>query len=563
MIEYTAQAVIVGGGATGVGILRDLSMRGISVILFELGDLAHGTSSRFHGLLHSGARYAVKDPASAAECAQENAILKKIAPNCIDDCGGWFVQTEDDDSVYTEKWLIKCQEAGISVREIPVAEAYAKEPLLKRKAVRIFEVPDAAVDGFKLVWANAKSAKRYGGEYKTYHQVERLLRDGDRIIGVSGRISGTGEGFVAHSNIVINAAGAWAPHLVGTVGISLEILCDKGALLAFNQRLFQRVINHLRQPGDGDIFVPHETITILGTTSEFVDSPEENRPTVDEVYKLLSQGEELLPEIQYHRVIRAFAGVRPLYQEEEDDRSEEKRASLANINKAVIENDVYVKAGDEVKVGDEGREVSRNFAIIDHKFEQGVEGLLSIAGGKFTTYRLMAEKASDWVACQLGNQTPCRTAIESLQPEISPDLYQQALKLLPWGAADKMLERLGSEAAIVLGEIQADPRKGQMLCECELVSVAEVQHAVIDKDAHCLSDVRRKTRLGMGTCQGAFCSYRAFPLLGQNREKYAPLREELRNFLNQRWKGIRPVLWGQQLRETELTRAIYSDLLRF
>ena len=75
MTKY--QVVIVGGGVTGAGILRDLSMRGISTLLLEQGDLAHGTSSRFHGLLHSGARYVVKDPESAVECIKENYILKK------------------------------------------------------------------------------------------------------------------------------------------------------------------------------------------------------------------------------------------------------------------------------------------------------------------------------------------------------------------------------------------------------------------------------------------------------------------------------------------------------
>ena len=155
MVDYKAEVIIIGGGATGVGLLRDLSMRGVTALLLEQGDLAHGTSSRFHGLLHSGARYAVKDPLSAAECALENSILKRIAPSCIVECGGWFVQMPEDDPEYTENWVQKCSEASIFVREISLREAYAQEPLLRQEALRVFEVPDAAVDGFKLVWANA------------------------------------------------------------------------------------------------------------------------------------------------------------------------------------------------------------------------------------------------------------------------------------------------------------------------------------------------------------------------------------------------------------------------
>ncbi len=531
MTEY--QVVIVGGGATGVGILRDLSMRGISALLLEQGDLAHGTSSRFHGLLHSGARYAVKDPVSAVECIDENVILKQIASHCLSDTGGWFVHSPEDDPGYVEQWIQGCAYARIPIREISLAEASLKEPLMSKNVLRVFEVPDATVDGFKLVWANAKSAKRYGGDYKTYHQVEKLILENKRIVGVAAKNLINGEELMVHCEVVVNASGAWASQIVSSIGISLEVLCDKGTLLAFNQRLFQRVVNRLHPPSDGDIFVPHETITILGTTSEIVASPQENLPTKEEIRTLMALGEKMLPTLTGHRVIRAFAGVRPLHQED----SEVPGAA------------------------EEGREVSRTFALIDHEVQDGVQGLVSIVGGKFTTYRLMAEKVADWVAKRLGNTVPCLTAKENLGPEIPESIRKQALRLLPCAAAEKMLERLGTDAAKVLAEIQSDPRKGQMLCECEMVSFAEVEKLASDEDTHHLADIRRRTRLGMGTCQGAFCTYRALPLLWQEKGKYDSLQDELKRFINQRWKGIRPVLWGQQLRETELTRAIYTNIL--
>ena len=532
MADY--EVVIVGGGATGVGILRDLSMRGISALLLEQGDLAHGTSSRFHGLLHSGARYAVKDPVSAAECIEENLILKKIAGSCISDTGGWFVQNSEDDPAFVEQWIKGCAQAHIPIREISLSEAFEKEPLLGKGVMRVFEVPDAAVDGFKLVWANAKSAKRHGGHYKTYHQVERLLSENRRITGVVARNLLNGEETTITCKIVVNAAGAWASQIAASAGISLDVICDKGTLLAFNQRLFQRVINRLHKPGDGDIFVPHETITILGTTSEIVDSPQENTPLTEEVKKLLAIAEETLPEIKQYRVIRAFSGVRPLHREDSDVPG----------------------------AAEEGREVSRTFALLDHELQDGFFGLVSIVGGKFTTYRLMAEKVSDWVAQKLGNNVPCRTAAEQLMPEVSETLREKALRLLPCAAAEKMMDRLGEDLESVLAEIERSPAKGQMLCECEMVSVAEVEKVAADQDTHHLADIRRKTRLGMGTCQGAFCTYRALPLLWQDKGKYDPLEDELKHFINQRWKGIHPVLWGQQLRETELTRAVYSSILQ-
>lgn len=532
---YEADVVIVGGGATGVGTLRDLSLRGIQALLIEQGDLAHGTSSRFHGLLHSGARYAVKDPVSAAECIQENAILKRIAPNCVVSTGGWFVQTPGDDDRYVKDWLQGCRDANIPVREVSLQEALEQEPYLARDVVRVFEVPDAAVDGFKLVWENAKAAQRRGGRFLTYHQVEKVLRNGERVAGVSGKNLLTGEEFRAESRLVLNATGAWAGSLAATAGATLDVVCDKGTLLAFNQRLFRRVINRLRAPSDGDIFVPHETITILGTTSQRVTSPLENQVTDQEAQSLMKLGETLLPGTAGKRVIRAFAGVRPLHR---DDRELEDGLDAAG-----------------------GREVSRTFALIDHEAEEGIKGILSIVGGKFTTYRLMAEKAADWLAHQLGNSTPCRTAEEPLLPVLPESLRQEAMSLLSCAAAEKMLERLGEDANAVLQTLRADPAKGQLLCECEMVTVAEVENAVEDPDVYFLADVRRKTRLGMGTCQGAYCTFRALPLLKGEVEKFGPGGEALTRFLNQRWKGIRPVLWGEQLRETELTRAIYAGIL--
>ena len=98
-------AIVIGGGATGTGVLRDLAMRGIKALLLEQRDLAHGSSSRFHGLLHSGGRYAVKDPEAAWECIAENAVLRRIAPYCLEAQEGMFVRAGGDDEGYTARWL--------------------------------------------------------------------------------------------------------------------------------------------------------------------------------------------------------------------------------------------------------------------------------------------------------------------------------------------------------------------------------------------------------------------------------------------------------------------------
>src|SRR5690242_6372625 len=162
-------------------------MRGLSCALVERGDLATGTTGRFHGLLHSGGRYVVTDPVSAKECLEENRILRRIAADTIEDTGGLFVTTPFDDPEYGDRFAAGCRQATIPVEEIAPAEALRREPRLNPGIRRAFTVPDAAVDVWKLVWACARSAEQHGAEILPYHRVVSLLRDGDAVSGVRVR----------------------------------------------------------------------------------------------------------------------------------------------------------------------------------------------------------------------------------------------------------------------------------------------------------------------------------------------------------------------------------------
>src|SRR5579863_6741014 len=111
VLPRTTDVLIVGGGATGSGILRDLSRRGLSCVLVEKGDFGSGTSGRYHGLLHSGARYVAKDPLAARECIAENRVIRRIAPACVEDTGGLFVATPADPDDYVEAFPARCAAA--------------------------------------------------------------------------------------------------------------------------------------------------------------------------------------------------------------------------------------------------------------------------------------------------------------------------------------------------------------------------------------------------------------------------------------------------------------------
>src|SRR5512136_1948612 len=130
MRHLQTDVLVIGGGATGTGVLRDLAMRGFKCILVERRDLAYGTTGRYHGLLHSGGRYVVKDPRAARECYKENRILRHIIPDCIEDTSGFFVLTPHDDPGYVPLFLAGCDQAGIPVESISINTMLKEEPYL-------------------------------------------------------------------------------------------------------------------------------------------------------------------------------------------------------------------------------------------------------------------------------------------------------------------------------------------------------------------------------------------------------------------------------------------------
>lgn len=156
--------VVVGGGATGLGVAWDLLSRGIPVTVVEQEDVGHGTSGRFLGLLHSGARYAVRDTAAALECWRENQILRRMAPSAVETVGGYFVDVGDDpDEEFLGQWLEGCRTAGIPVQEEPIGQVRSRIQDLHAKSRRAFRVPDAVLEGFRLLHLLQANIERQGG----------------------------------------------------------------------------------------------------------------------------------------------------------------------------------------------------------------------------------------------------------------------------------------------------------------------------------------------------------------------------------------------------------------
>ena len=317
--EY--DVIIVGGGITGVGTARDCAMRGLKTLLLERSDFATGATGRNHGLLHSGARYAVNDSASAAECIRENMILRRIASHCVEEHDGLFISLPEDDLGYQTQLYEACHRAGIPADIIDPEEAKRIEPAVNPALTGAVRVPDGSVDPFRLVRANELDARLHGADILTYHEVTDIVRRGSRVEGVKVRNTQSGEEFEVRGSIVVNAAGIWGMLLAQMAGVEVKMFPSKGALLIFANRVNKMVINRCHKASNGDILVPDGNVTILGSTSDRVPIGEcdDMHVTPKEIETLMREGTKLVPLLASTRMLRAYAGVRPLVAADDDE----------------------------------------------------------------------------------------------------------------------------------------------------------------------------------------------------------------------------------------------------
>ncbi len=351
MTLLTPRVLIIGAGATGAGLLRDLALRGVQALLIEQRDVNSGASGGNHGLLHSGARYVASDREAAVECREEGDILRRLAPQCIEDTGGLFVAVRGDDERYASDFPGLCAKSGVPCRGLELRTAKAMEPALAEDVIAAFAVQDGAVDPFMLSLDNLAQGLSVGGSMRRNLAATSMEVVGGRVCRVGCRDMTTGEEVVIEAELVINASGAWAGMIAALAGARIGILYSMGSLVITQDRIATRVINRLRPPSDADILVPGGTVSILGTTSIRVPSPDGCRPSVAETDRIIDDARRMLPILERTRYIRAYAGVRPL-------------VSLG-------------PAGDD-------RAVSLGFALIDHAAD-GVDNFMIITEQPLTT----------------------------------------------------------------------------------------------------------------------------------------------------------------------------------
>jgi glycerol-3-phosphate dehydrogenase len=506
------QVLIIGGGLTGAGLARDLALRGVPCIVAEKGEPNAGASGNNHGLLHSGARYLSNDPTAAQECRDESQLLKRLTPHCIEDTGGLFVAVAGDKENYIADFPGLCRQHGLPVTEVDCREVRALEPEISPELLAAYRVEDAAVDPFKLCFDNLAEAEALGTTVLTGTEVAKIERHRNRIHAVVLRKRKNGREFTVTAEQVANATGAWAGKVAALAGAEIPMTWSKGTLLVTHRRLNQRVINRLRPPGDGDIVVPGGTVSVVGTTSVRTTDLDRVSPTFEEIDFLVHESAKMLPALRTARYVRAFAGVRPLPSQE----------ACAN-----------------------DRSVSRGYLILDHESD-GLSNFVTVTGGKLTTYRLMAEKTGDLLCRRLRVHAPCLTRSKPLGS-------QESTKWVLAGLAPHLWRH---------GSLKDEA----IICECEMVPFSVVKNLADylrrRGEPVTIDAIRMRSRLGKGACQGAFCGLRTSAYLYDRKEiKGEEGLLQLRTFLEKRWHGLRPVLWGTQLAQEQLQEAIHCGLL--
>ena len=372
--DITYDLLIIGGGITGSGAARDAARRGLKVCLVEQEDLASGTSSRSSKLVHGGLRYLEQGEFSLVfEAVSERRVLMEIAPHLVNPLGFIFpVYKSSRRGVFTVNvgmWLYD----GLSLfrsprihRNLSRKDVAKEEPSLRQEELRGAPLYyDCATDDCRLTLETALDAAINGATVLTYHKVVGLLREGGgRITGARVRDVHTGEERSVKAHAVLNATGPWTDRTraMGSGGTArlrptkgIHIVVDAARLKVANAV----VCFH---PKDGRVLfaIPWGDRTYIGTTdTDFQGDPAHVAADGDDVTYLLDASNHYFPDAHLVRddVISTWAGVRPLISEE--------------------------GSGDESSVSRE------------HEIFVDPDGLITIAGGKLTTYRRMGAEVVD------------------------------------------------------------------------------------------------------------------------------------------------------------------------
>jgi glycerol-3-phosphate dehydrogenase len=441
--QETFDIVIVGGGVTGVGAALDAASRGLNVCLVERRDFAAGTSSRSSKLVHGGLRYLEQfDFALVREALHERAVLiNDVAPHLVKPAPFLLPLRKHYERPYIGSGVLLYDLLAGRHRAVPFHKHLSKKGCVERfpsinadTIVGGIQYYDAQIDDARHTVVVARTAAQYGAAMLSAVRVDRIVVEGGRAVGVEVTDREPNGGpFRIKAKAVINATGVWASELEGTAGVKqpLKVTASKGVHLVIPRHRIQASTAMILRTDRSVLFLlPWGDRWLIGTTdtpwSHDLDHPAVTSADVD--YVLHWANKFLTANLTVDDIVGTYAGLRPLI------------------------------AGGATATTKLSRE---------HAVNKPIPGLVSIAGGKYTTYRLMGRDAVDATAEFLGGSLPSSTTHEI--GLLGADGHRSALAnlrahkgcaSLPSGGLEHLVARYGSTARELLDMVAADPSLG-------------------------------------------------------------------------------------------------------
>lgn len=507
---------------TGAGLLRELSRRGLTALLLEKGDYGGGTSGGSSWMIHGGPRYLEYDWDTTRRSCEDAGHIVRLARHLVHRVvflipvlpgdRNNLERMETAMEVYDRFQPLKHAHPHLRLTR---EEALTAEPGLSPGITGAVTMEEWGVDPHRLTWLNIADAQARGSRAHNHARVESLIMDGGRVLGVRYR-SADGSLVEARARVVVNAAGPWVPELCALAGVDVRLRPAKGIHIVYDRRISNFAVAAEAVDGRQLLLIPHGPFSILGTTDDdYYGDLDRIEVTPDEPDYLLQAFERIFPSIRRHRPVRLTTGVRPTL-----------------FRWRLYEDDL-----------------SRRYEIFDHETRDRVAGFITVAGGKLSMYRLMAEETADAVCAKLGVEA---TVPEREQPlpgseSDAPPAEELAAQYgITAYAAARLSRRHGCLSEAVLAEGPA-----RLVCRCEPVTEAELVHAVRHEQVRTLADAFRRVGLGSGPCAGATCLERAATVIGRELGwSTSRAREEAVTFRRGLWLGrsavLDPIGWAQE-----------------
>ena len=472
--------LVIGGGVTGVGAALDAASRGLKVALIESQDIAAGTSSRSSKLIHGGLRYLEQyDFKLVREALHERELMvSSLSPHLVKPVGFLFPLTEKfKERTYVGAGLALYDALRGFQRALPwhkhIGQKQINEiapslrPDLITGAIKYF---DAQVDDARHTMTIARTAARHGAVIATRVSAESLLREGKRVIGVKAKDLVNGKTINISATATIMCAGIWSDELHAKFDLKpgYGVTMSKGVHIVLpGSAIKSNAGIILKTPVSVLFLIPWGDKWIVGTTdTPYTGDRAEPFASREDVQYILDQANRVLtPKLDVSEIIGVYAGLRPLV--------------ANNKNSATTK-------------------LSR-----EHTVDRPAAGFISVAGGKYTTYRIMAKDAVDRAVIELRKLTP-ESVTEKL-PLVGADGYfalvQQVERLSEASGLDAqtiahLLNRYGSLISELLELIDGNPKLAAKIDEDLLYIKAEIHYAASNEGARTVDDViSRRTRI--------------------------------------------------------------------